>query len=61
MIKKNDALLHCSESNEKHVLPEEGVKEEIILYQPDDKVRQGYGTWSHHYNQTQFYTGRDTK
>lgn len=35
---ENDALLHSSESNEKHVLPTEGEKGEIILYQPDDKI-----------------------
>ena len=35
---ENDALLHSSESNEKHVLPSESEKGEIILYQPDDKI-----------------------
>lgn len=35
---ENDALLHSSESNEKHVLPSESEKGEFILYQPDDKI-----------------------
>ena len=36
---ENVDLLHCSESNEKHVLPKEGEKGEIILYQPNESIK----------------------